>query len=218
MEASEEIVNDSIDRQVEYEISLRIPKIYFCGANKEEDENENENVNSTNPPTDNELLLIVTWSGQVFKLQQQIEETQPVELNLTLRTTKHECSKKLRTSPVMIKLCRNSKDVGISEVLVSNCFCDSILCEEFSSQTLDQDLKFLNDEGTTTAKSSLTFNIRKIAIDYSAGSETNLDIDEAIAKKFEAQCNTFCENFKVTRNLNRDCRDMLEDFYKYGRF
>lgn len=220
MEVSEDIaINDQ--QQVEYEISLQIANIRFCGGKKDDDiEREEENAPGKTDTKKSEengnVQLIVTWSGHVFKLQRTMEELEkPIELVINLRTTHTDCSYMLSTSSIMIKLYRSSQETpGVAEVLVSECFCNSILCKEFSAQTLDQDLKYRANDDSVAAKGSLTFIIRKLADGFTKkGDELNLVIDDDVAKKFQSKANTFCENFKVTQSMSSDCRKMLEEFY-----
>lgn len=218
MNASEEISN-FLGQFVEYEISLEITQLFFCGGiNTGETENDDEKSGKTlNSGGNDSVSFLVTWSGHVFKFIRTLEELKsPIIFTLNLHTTPLQCFSKLRNNPVMIKLCRNFSDSGASEIVISKCFCDSILCEEFAAQSLDQDLKFrlLNEGDTTTARGSINFHICKNSNDLtSERSDMNLSIEEDVAKKFEGKCNTFCESFKVTRSLTKNCRNQLEEFY-----
>lgn len=222
MDTSEEIMMNSNGQLVEYEITLKIPKIFFC-AGKDDDaatkiDSSKENAGKTNLENSDGVLVIVAWENRVYKLYRTNEEMEnPIELVLLLRTTETECKRKLQTSPVVIKLRQSSKDVGVAEVSVSKCFYESILCGEFSSQTLEQDLIFNAADDRIAAKGSLTFNMRKLAdLSFAVEMEesfASLKIDEAVVANYESKPDTFCENFKITQDLPRSCRKKLDEFH-----
>lgn len=118
----------------------------------------------------NQVFIIVAWSGMVSKLRQKEESDEFTEQHSwEIHLTPHQMSQKLKTSPIMLNLVRGCDDLGNAMLPITDCFSDALLCEDFNSETVVNDFKFvLNDQQNGTLKAF--FRVQKLLDDGVSGS------------------------------------------------
>lgn len=98
--------------------------------------------------SDDEKLLTVTWDGNVFRstAKESMEEFKGRRQVLYIHCTPMQLNRKLKSSPIFMNLTVVCDDLGTVKFLLTDCFCDAVLCNDFNSQTLKNDFKFVKDE------------------------------------------------------------------------
>lgn len=117
-----------------------------------------------------QVFIIVAWSGMVVKLRQAEESEEFTEQHSwEIHLTPHQMSQKLKSSPIMLNLVRGCDDLGNAMLPITECFSDAILCEDFNSETVVNDFKFvLNDQENGSMKAF--FRVQKLLDDGVSGS------------------------------------------------
>lgn len=127
--------------------------------NKSEESNDEEN-----PSIFSDVLVVITWCGNVVKLTNENEVSG--EFNgtndLLIHATPNHLSTMLKTSPIMFDLSRECTELGTIKLEISSCFADAVLCTDFNSQSLMTDLKFFTD-GVENANMTACLEIQKLS-------------------------------------------------------
>lgn len=96
-----------------------------------------------------EKVLTITWDNNVLRstaLERLQDLTGPVVIKV--HCTPAELSYKLKTCPILFNMTAVCDDLGTIRFPMSNCFCDAVMCTDFSSQTIRNDFKFVKDDVT----------------------------------------------------------------------
>lgn len=111
-----------------------------------------------------DILVNITFDGNVIKIE-NIEEpgedgTIQIGREIIFQITPEKFAEKLRTSPIMLNLSRGCIELGDIKIDLTSCFIDSIKCDEFSSQTVFLEEKFMNGE-TENAQMTLFLQVSR---------------------------------------------------------
>lgn len=109
-----------------------------------------------------DVLMVITWDGNVVKLMTAEEDAETFDksLELLIHATPTNFSKKLRMCPIMFDLSRKCNELGTTKLTISDCFADAVLCDDFNSQTVTNEFKFFKDE-VETARMSAHFRVQR---------------------------------------------------------
>lgn len=218
MNSSPEIMEKWRNTRVKYSFSVELSNFILCGDKKEAEENEEEGSKKAKPGVpvvDPGLTFLLVWNEYVFK----ISEKDP-KIALDFFMSPIECNFKLKYSPIMLKVYSQSNSIGIVQINFSDCFCNSVLFEEFFAQMIDEDLNFMQEE-VQAAKCLIKFSIQKDVVqqinlnELDNKNETEeLNEDDVAKSSSETSDKMFCESFKISRDLPLNCKNFLETFHK----
>lgn len=117
----------------------------------------------------NQVFIIVAWDGNVVKLRQSEESEEFKEQHSwDIHLTPQRMSEKLKTSPIMLNLVRGCDDLGNTMISITECFSDAILCEDFNSETVIVDFKFVLDNQENGSMKAF-FRVQKLLEDGISG-------------------------------------------------
>lgn len=94
-----------------------------------------------------DIALTFTLDSNVIKIDniQSSDEDVNIQRELCFQTTPADFSKKLQTTSIMINLARECMDLGTVKLQISDCFSESVLCDDFSSERMINNYKFEKD-------------------------------------------------------------------------
>lgn len=172
---------------------------------------------------DFEKQLTFTWDGNVIKsIAKESTDEFIGEKELIIYASPREMFKKLRYSPIMLNFMAVCEDFGTIKLPISVCFCETILCNEFKTQALENDFKFYKNS-IETASMSMSFQIEKVSRDSVAGILKSLkNINENFQKNLRKKMRMKqgddedddeqepCPDFACLSELPEHCRKRLE--------
>lgn len=138
----------------EYTILLALSDLRICSAaNSTETETEDESKPESQEKGENdEHFFLISWSDYVFKVPQpKFDGGHSVAATKEFKfySTALHMKSKIQNEPIFIKLVRGSQeDLGSTQIEFSDCFVNSLGCEEFHAQTITAQCKFTSDEKT----------------------------------------------------------------------
>lgn len=147
---------EACNEEVEYKISFVVTSLEMSDA-------ESQQMFS-------DVLVAITWDGNVVKLmtnQLNAEEFHE-EMHLLVQGTPAQISEKLKKSPVMIDLSRLCTELGTIKLPLSDCFSDAVLCNDFNSQMVSHEFKFVKNDHEN-AKMNAYFRVQQLLDDGIAG-------------------------------------------------
>lgn len=111
-----------------------------------------------------DVLVSITFDSCVIKIENLEEnddgEMKPVGRELVLQLPPEKMSEKLRACPIMLNLVRGCDELGTQKLIITDCFADAVKCEEFSSETVKSELKFVTD-GKENASMDFVFQVSR---------------------------------------------------------
>lgn len=147
---------DECNQEAEYQVSFVVTSLEMMDKDKGQ--------------MFSDVLMIVTWDGNVVKLMNDDEEAETFDqsMNLLIHATAANFSKKLKESPIMFDLTRKCNELGSTKLTISECFADAVLCDDFSSQTVTNEFKFIMNE-RKNAEMTAYFRVQKLLDDGVGG-------------------------------------------------
>lgn len=144
------------------------------------------------------VLIVITWDGNVVKIVNtkgnDVEEFNE-NMELHIHATPEILSRKLKTCPIMFNLSRDCTELGTESMLITKCFSESILCDDFNSQTTSAEFVFVK-ENKTNATMNAYIKLEK------------LPKNEAMHNLYKA----FSKSFgKYSKELKRGVKDKKEN-------
>lgn len=156
-----------------------------------------------------EVLVVITWDGNVVKLMKSDQDLMGdfvEKMELLVHASPETFSKKLKSSPIMVNLSREGNDLGTIKLTLSDCLIDSVLCQEFNSQIVSKELKFVKDDEENGAM-KVNFRIEKISNDA---------VSENLNKTMQAKLGKRVKKTKKDKENSSDkdsnddsCKDFL---------
>lgn len=139
----------------EYTILLALSDLRICSAansTEAETEDESKNPESQEKGENDEHFFLISWSDYVFKVPQPKSDggsSDAAMKEFKFYSTALHMKSKIQNEPIFIKLVRGSQeDLGSTQIEFSDCFVNSLGCEEFHAQTITAQCKFTSDEKT----------------------------------------------------------------------
>lgn len=171
---------------------------------------------------DFEKQLTFTWDGNVIKsIAKESTDELLGKKELIIYASPKEMFKKLRYSPIMLNFMAVCEDFGTIKLPISQCFCESILCNDFKTQALQNDFKFYRD-GIETACMSMSFYVEKVSRDSVGNTlkslkDANEIFQKNLRKKMRARVGDEdddevepCADFACLSELPEHCKKSLE--------
>lgn len=155
-----------------------------------------------------DIALTVTSDSNVIKIDniQCSDDDVNIQRELCFQTTPADFSKKLRAMPIMINLARECVDLGTVKLQISDCFSETVLCDEFSTERIIDNYKFEKD-GMENASMEMSLQAVRKSID----NEGIRDFLRANAKRRERMANkAHTMPLKVDSSLDSD--DTISSF------
>jgi hypothetical protein len=142
---------DACKDEAEYLMSFKVTSLKMTDADEEE--------------LFSEVLVAIAWDGNVVKIMKNDDSQEfKDKVYLLVHASPENLSMKLKKSPIMLNLSRGCNELGIVKLPLSVCFADAVKCEDFESQTVSNEFKFVH-EGEENATISVSFRIEKLPED-----------------------------------------------------
>lgn len=200
---------DYCSQEYEFLISLEVESL------KMTDEDEEELYK--------DVVLVFAWEGNVTKIQKT--QGEPEEFReareFSIRSTPENLTKKLKTSPFMINLSRDCKNLGTDQVIIKHHFADAVSCENFNSQRISISMQF-KVEDDENATMSLSLKISRMPIDKATENLFQIVHKQLLKQKKkkmrkekeeeseDAEDEDSCEEFKCFEELSEQCQQNLK--------
>ena len=113
-----------------------------------------------------DVLVTIAWDGIVEKMTKtsgEPDEFQELK-EFTIHSSSENLTEKLKLCPIMFNLSRGCDDLGSVKLPIPKCVAEAVLCADFNSQTVINDLKF-EVKGDQNGKMTVKFGIEKISCD-----------------------------------------------------
>lgn len=204
-----------------FSIKIHLSDIQICSEIRNENENldeeNNRKVSNESQGRLSDFGFVFVWDSYVFKMNEKVQH-----LSMDFYISPKDCYEKLKKSPIMIKLSDHSVNDAITQIRFSECFCNSVQFQEFSSQTIHEELVFIKNENQISGRCMMEFNIKKdqevqsfnLNLLKSEPSDTSLDDGQTDEPNMLDDDEHFCDKLKITYDLPLNCRNLLEDFHK----
>lgn len=156
-----------------------------------------------------DILITMTFEGNVIKIEKfetnDVGELKLIGRGLNLQLTPTMMSLKLRSCPIMLNLARGCDELGTLKLEITDYFADAVKCEEFSSESVTNELKFVKDEAIN-AKMNFVLQVSRPAATEASGKLNKLFKDYA-KKQTEAVKESHLEAERVENGSYSSCCD-----------
>ena len=116
------------------------------------------------------ILIVITFDGNVMKVEQTKDSEEFEEgRSLLIQSTPEKLSYSLRSCPILYNLSRGCTELGIFRQKITECFTDSVKCQNFSSQSIAGEMTFTDNDGNENGTMTVVFQVRKVEDDVIKG-------------------------------------------------
>lgn len=98
--------------------------------------------------SEDEKVLTITWGGNLIRTiaLDSLEKFQGHRQVINVHCTPMQLNQKLKSNPLLMNLTAFCENLGTVKFPLTDCFCDAVLCNDFNSQVLSNDFKFIYNE------------------------------------------------------------------------